>query len=157
MATLNNEPTEYAINFDKVLADPGFSTITKMTLVMIQGQPYMTLGEYFQRLSNRDLETLLEIGEDAIQADEDDDVNAQAVRDLIVMSEALAIAEGAPAQSEAEAHLNLNYFMMLANCVSLERKGLVDIKYDKLSFGTDMKSEGVVRIKPGVDPEDYDE
>jgi len=148
---------EYAIDFDKVIGDERFSMLTKMTLVMIQNTEYLTLGTYFQKLSNSDLEALLELGAEALEAQEEDNVYIQAVSDLIVMSQALAQAEGSPPQSEAEAHLNVNYFMMMANCVSLERKGLVEIKYDRISFGTDVAHEGVVRLKPGVRPEDYDE
>jgi len=153
---LSNKFTEYGIDFDKVIGDENFSMLTKMTLVMIQNTEYLTLGTYFQKLTNSDLETLLELCEEAQNADQAGYIYCQAVSDLIVMSQALAQAEGSASQSEAEAHVNVNYLIMIANCVSLERKGLVEIKYDKISFGVDVNHEGVVRLKPGVGPDNYE-
>lgn len=126
-----------SIQLDKVIADPKFSAITKMTAMRLQQMPYMTLGEWFQSLSNNDIIVLNFMTELAI-------TDIDVLGDLIILTEMLSRAEQAEALNPEDARDNVNFFLVAINCVSLARKGLVKVTYENMSFGHDMRDKEFV-------------
>jgi len=93
--------------------------------------PYTSLGKFFKKLSDENLQVLSEIIEEG-----DSEFN-DGLEDVVLMTEMLSRAEGVPSQSIEEITENVNYFGMCVTCVSLARKGLVRVYYENMSFGTD--------------------
>lgn len=132
----------HTINYAGILNDPKMSAITKLTATKIMKNPYMTLRDFFQGLSNSDI-TVLELL--AGLATEQDDIEAQC--DLFMMTEMLSRAEGVESDDIEVLTGNLNYFLVLITIVSLNRKGVVDIKWENMSFGEDMRDKELAILR----------
>lgn len=130
----------YSIDFLKVLEDDRFSALTKATVRTLMRHPYMQLGDFFKNLSSNDVAVLSIMVE---LSKTDDDI----LSDLLILTEVLSRAEGADPVCAQDTYENLNYFCTLITCESLCRKGLVDIKYENMSFGRDVQEEVVMLRK----------
>ena len=129
----NSHPCmEKIINSDKLLP------VTKSVAKMLMRNPYTSLGRFFKKLSNENLEILMEI------IDEGDSEFNERMEDIVLMTEMLSRAEGVPSQSVEEITENVNYFGACITCVSLARKGLVRVYYDNMSFGRDQGDKVLV-------------
>ena len=100
--------------------------------------PYTSLGKFFKKLSDENLEVLMEI------IDEGDSEFNERMEDIVLMTEMLSRAEGVPTESVEEITENVNYFGACVTCVSLARKGLVRVYYENMSFGTDNGEKVIV-------------
>ena len=122
----NSHPCmEKIIDSDKLLP------VTKSVAKMLMRNPYTSLGKFFKKLSDENLEVLMEI------IDEGDSEFNERMEDIVLMTEMLSRAEGVPSESIEEITENVNYFGACVTCVSLARKGLVRVYYENMSFGTD--------------------
>lgn len=128
------------VDFNKVLADPEFSSLTKMTIQKLKKQQYFSIAEFVQWVSTPDLEDLV-WRFDRMMDDE------AVMRDILILSEALAAGEGADTTGPDSCHSNLNYFMTVSTCESLKRKGLVEMFYNKISLENIHREDLFVRIK----------
>jgi len=116
---------------EKIIESDKLLPVTKSVAKMLMRNPYLTLGKFFKKLSDENLQTLLEI------IDEGDSEFNDGIEDIILMTEMLSRAEGVPSQCIEDVTENVNYFGACVTCVSLARKGLVRVYYDNMSFGTD--------------------
>jgi hypothetical protein len=129
------------INLRKVDANASpFSSIVKMTAVRLMENPYVTLGDFFTGLTNNDL-TALNFMVEMIATD------GQSREELVLLTEMLSRAEGAETSDDAQRASNVSYFCNLVTIVSLHRKGLVDVMFENMSFGADMKDKPIVQAK----------
>lgn len=129
------------INIDKVIADPRFSAIVKVTAEKLKKNPYMTLSDFFRHMNKADITVLNIIGEMASDGD------SQCLQDIIVLVEMLTRAEGTEVVEVSAATDNVNYFLTLITVVSLWHKGLVDIIWENMSFGPEYANKDVAVIK----------
>ena len=118
-------------DMEKIIESDKLLPVTKAVAKMLMRNPYTSLGRFFKKLSNENLEILMEI------IDEGDSEFNERMEDIVLMTEMLSRAEGVPSQSVDEITENVNYFGACITCVSLARKGLVRVYYDNMSFGTD--------------------
>lgn len=118
-------------NMEKIIDAEGLLPVTKSVAKMLMRNPYTSLGKFFKKLSDENLQTLMEI------IDEGDSEFNDGMEDVVLMTEMLSRAEGVPSQSIEDITENVNYFGACVTCVSLARKGLVRVYYDNMSFGTD--------------------
>jgi hypothetical protein len=102
-----------------------------MTAMRLKQNPYMSLGDFFKGLSVNDLTVLIAMTE--LMNDNEDILG-----DIIVLTEMLTRAEGVDNPTDAECSANVNYFVVVINAISLERKGIIDVQYQNLSFGSEM-------------------
>lgn len=131
---MQNEPIDFENshpNMEKIIDAEGLLPVTKSVAKMLMRNPYTSLGKFFKKLSDENLQTLMEIIEEG-----DSEFN-DGMEDVVLMTEMLSRAEGVPSQSIEEITENVNYFGACVTCVSLARKGLVRVYYDNMSFGTD--------------------
>lgn len=129
----NSHPCmEKIIDSDKLLP------VTKSVAKMLMRNPYTSLGKFFKKLSDENLQTLSEIIEEG-----DTEFN-DGMEDIVLMTEMLSRAEGVPSQSIEDITENVNYFGACVTCVSLARKGLVRVYYENMSFGTDNGEKVIV-------------
>ena len=118
-------------DMEKIIGSDKLLPVTKSVAKMLMRNPYTSLGRFFKKLSNENLEILMEI------IDEGDSEFNERMEDIVLMTEMLSRAEGVPSQSVDEITENVNYFGACITCVSLARKGLVRVYYDNMSFGKD--------------------
>ena len=116
---------------EKIIASDKLLPVTKSVAKMLMRNPYTSLGKFFKKLSDENLQILMEI------IDEGDSEFNDGMEDVVLMTEMLSRAEGVPSQSIEDITENVNYFGACVTCVSLARKGLVRVYYDNMSFGTD--------------------
>jgi phosphoribosyl-ATP pyrophosphohydrolase len=125
-------------DMEKIIESDKLLPVTKSVAKMLMRNPYTSLGRFFKKLSNENLEILMEI------IDEGDSEFNERMEDIVLMTEMLSRAEGVPSQSVDEITENVNYFGACITCVSLARKGLVRVYYDNMSFGTDNGDKMIV-------------
>jgi len=125
-------------NMEQIVNAENLLPITKSVAKMLMRNPYLTLGKFFKKLSDENLQTLLEI------IDEGDSEFNDGIEDIVLMTEMLSRAEGVPSQSIEDVTENVNYFGACVTCVSLARKGLVRVYYENMSFGTDLGDQVLV-------------
>ena len=125
-------------DMEKIIGSDKLLPVTKSVAKMLMRNPYTSLGRFFKKLSNENLEILMEI------IDEGDSEFNERMEDIVLMTEMLSRAEGVPSQSVDEITENVNYFGACITCVSLARKGLVRVYYDNMSFGADNGDKMIV-------------
>ena len=125
-------------DMEKIIESDKLLPVTKSVAKMLMRNPYTSLGRFFKKLSNENLEILMEI------IDEGDSEFNDRMEDIVLMTEMLSRAEGVPSQSVDEITENVNYFGACITCVSLARKGLVRVYYDNMSFGKDQGDKVLV-------------
>jgi len=118
-------------DMEKIIGSDKLLPVTRSVAKMLMRNPYTSLGRFFKKLSDENLEVLMEIIEEG-----DSEFNER-MEDIVLMTEMLSRAEGVPSESIEEITENVNYFGACVTCVSLARKGLVRVYYDNMSFGTD--------------------
>ena len=123
---------------EKIIASDKLLPVTKSVAKMLMRNPYTSLGKFFKKLSDENLQILMEI------IDEGDSEFNDGMEDVVLMTEMLSRAEGVPSQSIEDITENVNYFGACVTCVSLARKGFVRVYYDNMSFGTDQGDKVIV-------------
>ena len=116
---------------EKIIESDKLLPVTKAVAKMLMKNPYTSLGRFFKKLSDDNLQALSEIIEEG-----DSEFN-EGMEDIVLMTEMLSRAEGVPSQCIEDITENVNYFGACITCVSLARKGLVRVYYDNMSFGKD--------------------
>ena len=125
-------------DMEKIIGSDKLLPVTRSVAKMLMRNPYTSLGRFFKKLSNENLEILMEI------IDEGDSEFNDRMEDIVLMTEMLSRAEGVPSQSVDEITENVNYFGACITCVSLARKGFVRVYYDNMSFGADNGDKMIV-------------
>ena len=138
---MQNDPIDFENthpDMEKIIDAEGLLPVTKSVAKMLMHNPYTSLGKFFKKLSDKNLEILMEIIEEI-----DSEFN-NGMKDVVLMTEMLSRAEGVPSQSIGDITENINYFGACVTCVSLARRGLVRVYYDNMSFGTDQGDRVIV-------------
>ena len=125
-------------DMEKIIGSDKLLPVTRSVAKMLMRNPYTSLGKFFKKLSDENLEVLMEI------IDEGDSEFNERMEDIVLMTEMLSRAEGVPSESIEEITENVNYFGACVTCVSLARKGLVRVYYDNMSFGRDQGDKVLV-------------
>jgi hypothetical protein len=123
---------------EKIIESDKLLPVTKSVAKMLMRNPYISLGKFFKKLSDENLQVLSEIIEEG-----DSEFN-DGMEDIVLMTEMLSRAEGVPSQCIEDITENVNYFGACVTCVSLARKGLVRVYYENMSFGTDQGEKVLV-------------
>lgn len=137
-------------NFDKILeaSEEIVSPVTKRALRLVQTSEFLSPGDFFKSLNDEELGLLSEMVEEVQEED------AFAIQNLLLISNSLANAEGILSGDAEDARRNINYFIAMILFVSLHRKGIVDLNYDKLTFGEEIDDLDVVKLRAGITRED---
>ena len=138
---MQNDPIDFENShpcMEKIIESDKLLPVTKSVAKMLMRNPYTSLGKFFKKLSDENLQVLMEI------IDEGDSEFNDGMEDVVLMTEMLSRAEGVPSQCMEDITENVNYFGACVTCVSLARKGLVRVYYDNMSFGTDQGEKVLV-------------
>ena len=130
----------YTLDLAKVATNKELMAVTRLLAANMMNSPYMTLGEFFKSISDKDLQTFVDYFDEL----KSDDYKSW-YNDLVVIAEILATSEGLPGSASYDELTNrANQLVGHMLIVSLERKGLVKVNYENLSFGDDMGDKIVV-------------
>jgi len=138
---MQNDPIDFENShpcMEKIIDSDKLLPVTKSVAKMLMRNPYISLGKFFKKLSDENLQVLSEIIEEG-----DSEFN-DGMEDIVLMTEMLSRAEGVPSQCIEDITENVNYFGACVTCVSLARKGLVRVYYENMSFGTDQGEKVLV-------------
>ena len=136
----DKDGVSYTVNHAAVIKSKDSLAVTKLLAVDLMARPYMQVGDFFQKISTADLNTLMEIigGNDGIHT------NPQ-FGELILIAEMLATAEGLSNSETIDMMTDrANQLISFVLIVSLERKGLVKVHYNNMSFGEEYGDKIVV-------------
>lgn len=137
--------SEWALQLDKIHKQKHYSAVTRLLAASLIMNPYMSVGTFFQSISDEDLQSLLEKSEDIGNVEEGE--VQQSTEEILLIAMMLAQAEGCPAQDLDELHDNVTILSVFIAGTSLARKGLVEAYYDNMSFGPDMRDAKVFSRK----------
>ena len=132
----------FGVNFEQVLTSKNVSALTKMTVLKLKTNQYMTFAEFLQGLSDPDLEALVR-SFDKLSTDD------HVVGDVILLAEIVASGEGDSIfniDDIDQRMSNLGYFVNAVTCESLKRKGLVTLDYTKITFDPAYKDEIFAKV-----------
>lgn len=123
-----NEETLFNVVIPKVLSDNTKLTVTRLLAASLTAEPYMTVRDFLIGISDKDLETLIDVAEDE---------ESKNFGDLILIGEMLAQAEGLDAGNLEVCQKRLSQLVSFLAVESLFRKGLIKIHRQNMSFGED--------------------
>jgi hypothetical protein len=123
----------YAINLSEVAHTGHICPTIRLFALDLQKNPYARIGDWFRELSDTSLEELLNI------AEETNENNPDALEQMMLLSQMLAMAEGTLNLNDLDTvRKQMGVTIQLIAMVSLDRKGLVRVFYDNLTLGDDM-------------------
>lgn len=130
---------EYGINYQSIVNSPDFGELTKSCARTIQYRTYLSVGDYFKSLTVDELQCLMIMNELAM-------TQTKAFDDVIAIVEMLANAEGCPTRKNEEVRTNFLYFISLCEIVAMDRRGLVEVFYENMTFGIDNLTAPIVKM-----------
>lgn len=133
-----NSESSFTINYKQVASDKNMSRLIRCMAIDIMENPYTSIGDFFAKLTDDEVQDLVERCEDT--------ENPQ-FAEIVLMAEMLAVAEGLDPGNEDDIHMRTNQFCVLIACESLGRKGLAKVFRENMSFGEDMGHK-IVAIRP---------
>ena len=128
----------FTIEYSKIVGNKKLLPMARLLAAELIQNPYMTPGTYFQNANDTDLELILEIS---------DDEEDERMSDLLLMAEMLAVAEGVESEDMEAVANHLNYFINFAAVTLLDRKELIDAKYNNMSFGEEFSKHVIATRK----------
>jgi len=117
-----DENAEYHVQYESVASNSNFFPLTRLLAMQIMANPYITVGKFFEQLSDEDVYYLQQCVEDG--ADEIDGEPHDTTRNLVIMTLMLAQAEGGPAANLDEIMAKTQSFKILCIIEALGRQGL---------------------------------
>lgn len=139
--------TEWVLQLEKIRNQKQYSAVTRLLAATLIINPYMSVGTFFQTISDEDLQSLLEKAE---EIKEFDGSESPGTEEILLIAMMLAQAEGSPAQNMEEMHDNISILTVFIAGTALARKGLVEAYYNNMSFGPDMKDAKVFKRNTDV-------
>lgn len=141
-----DENAGYIANLEKVVGDVEYLPIVRLTAAGLISNPYNTVGNWLQNVANGDLNDLLEIINEQHDAYElDPDAMIDAYDNIVLLTLILAQSEGVDLEDFDDLHDNVGILSILLTTEGLARKGLVDIMYDQVSFGSEFRDVVVAK------------
>lgn len=131
----------YTVCLDKVISDKTMLSVTRLLAADLQTNPYLTVGQFLQGLSDGDLETLTEVCEDE---------ENRHFPELIIISSLLVQAEGIVEEAIEDDEFveqlrhRIGALIGFLAIESLHRRGMVKVYYENMSFGEDMGGKVIV-------------
>jgi hypothetical protein len=135
------ETGSYNLNFDIIAEDTNSHSAVRILAYQLKQNPYYRIGPFLQSLKDKDLKELQEICEE--QAEVGDEVY-EPFESVVMLALMLAAAEGVEITDDSIFTI-ANIMTVMITMEALRRKGFVEVKYDKVSFGPEFAEEVVVK------------
>jgi len=135
-----------AINLERVSEYESLGAFTRLLAIKLKKTNYLVLGDFMRDMKTEDVDYLCSLVDKALY-NEDQKVRSKSIEELLIVSMMLATAEGMPPENDEATKLNLDFFMNAITCISLARKGVINIHYENISFGNDMADLPIASMK----------
>lgn len=136
----------FGVDYQTISTSAKLSSITKSLAKDILNNAYVTPGSWFKSLSDSDVDALMEMVDI-------EDEESEEMAELMLLTLMLTSAEGVELSSYEDVSKSIGAMRMLTATVSLARKGLVDVFYENISFGSDAHNLIVAKKRDDVDYE----
>lgn len=133
---------DFIVQYSEVIKEKSFSYITRLLAADLINNPYLTLGDFFKNLADVEIDILVEKADHLL---DDDENHSKSIEELLVLTMMLCQAEGVSLSSEEEIKEATNLLAIIIHGVSLGKKGIVEVAYDKLSLGKEFENEVVFK------------
>ena len=121
----------YEVNLNRVSEDKKTHSVIRLLAVDLQKNPYTSVGDWLQSISDHDLQSLID---DVCEADETDEMGMQS---LILGTLMLSRAESVFIESEDQLAHAAEMFRVFIVIASLHRKKMARALFKNMSFGED--------------------
>ena len=129
------EESAFFINYDNVITNKTLLNSTRLLAVDITNYGYLSISDYLEKLSDKDLATL-------IKASEDPDCDE--FGEILLVAEMLATGEGLDnAKTEDVMLTRIKVMVAFLAVESLARRGMVRIFRENMSFGEDYNHKNI--------------
>jgi hypothetical protein len=130
------EEVPFNIRYDNVMKHKDFLPITRILAMDLSVSGYMRPGDFLKKLTDSDVDELLQIAED--------DENPR-LDEILLISEMLATGEGLEQSKNVDGVKHrMNAFCAFLAIEGLSRKGLVKVYHENISFGEDFGNKTIV-------------
>ena len=137
---------EFVVNIDKVINSKKMMPTTRMLAMRLQRNPYTTIKDFLENLSDVELDTLLEVSDEGLDESAGSVAEGEdRFSELVLMAEMLAKAEGLHTSSFEDMTNRTNMLITFLACEGLARKGLVEVWRENMSLGEDMGDKFIVK------------
>lgn len=126
----NDDIDNYEVNYDRVAEDTQSHAIVRLLALNLKINPYLTVGEWLQSLSDGSLEDMI----DMANAEESDE---SAMSNMILLVLMLTRAEQVFIRSDEDLVRSVGMLRMFVCLAGLARKGAIKAFYENMSFGED--------------------
>lgn len=126
----NDDIDNYEVNYDRVAEDTLSHAIVRLLALNLKINPYLTVGEWLQSLSDGSLEDMIDI----VNAEESDE---SAMSNMILLVLMLTRAEQVFIRSDEDLVRSVGMLRMFVCLAGLARKGAIKAFYENMSFGED--------------------
>lgn len=137
----------FVVNYELALKSPKFSSLTKATIRELQSGTYLPLSTWLQKLSSLDLEYIVCAFDKMHDAVADETDPSDSTTDLILLNEVLLAGDGYVSAGMDDSIQMFQYFSTICICESLKRKGLVELDYSKIGYGSEYSVNSVCKLK----------
>ena len=125
------------LNYGNIAMAEWLCPTIRLTALDLQKQPYITLGDWFQKQSDNSIRELQQLAENAYE--DPDSPDNEDIEQMMILTMMLAAAEGTDDLGDMNnLRHQLSKLIMTITVVSLGRKGLVRVFYENLTLGHDM-------------------
>jgi hypothetical protein len=132
----NDGKETFHILYDNVVKAKDLMPVTRTLAIDLVNSGYMRVGDFLKNLSDNDLQNLMEIS---------DNDECEQYCEILLMAELLATGEGLESSSDEQQFADrMNHFCVLLAFESLQRKGLVKLYRENMTFGEDMGDKIIV-------------
>lgn len=121
----------YEINIERVIENASTHSIIRLLAVDVKKNPYLTIGDWLQSLSDKDCQSLID---DLVEAEEEDNF---AMESLILGALILSRAEQVFIETDEQMSKAIGMLRMFIVISSLHRKKMAKAIYKNMSFGED--------------------
>jgi len=128
---MNDSIDNYEVNLQKVVEDKRTNGAVRLLAANLQTNPYLSIGDWLQSLTDFELESLMH---DLIDPGPEDE---KAVSGLILLSLLISRAEQVFLDTDEDLTRAVGMMTMFITMASLGRKGLAKIHYQNMSMGRD--------------------
>lgn len=132
-----DDSNEYHVNLQLIAETTSLPATIRLLALDLSKNPYLSLGDFFKNASDASVQEMLDLV-NSIEEDED------AMQNLALLTMMLMMGEGLVVDNDEQIREAINAMLMIVCGVSLERKGMVKVFYENLSFGEDMREKTIM-------------
>ena len=132
----------FMMDFQQIAMSDWVAPTIRLLAMDLQKSPYMSLGDFFSKLSDNSVYELQVLSERGF--DDADNINNPDMQQVMILSLMLAGAEGTQDFDLRVIQKQMSMLLSLITFESLARKGLVRVYHENFTLGDDMNDKLVV-------------